>query len=227
MIRLSCGPTCFDLERRPAGGLRHADRTRLRGRPPVRLFCCPRRGRPRCHCQAGCPSGQWERTVNPSRKLRRFESFTRHWHRERLRRLSGAVLLFQSFEDQNRLLDLPAAVGVRDRAPGLAQAGPRCRSPRGRTVAARPRPRRGTARPRGSPPRGPATGGRSSRRSRCRPPSRSGRSCRRTARRRSPPGFRRRAHRVRPTSAVAPNVTTRSDRTSNQRSLSQLTVSTG
>jgi hypothetical protein len=27
---------------------------------------------------AGCPSGQWERTVNPSRKLRRFESFTRH-----------------------------------------------------------------------------------------------------------------------------------------------------
>src|SRR6266704_186939 len=35
---------------------------------------------PRCggtH-EAGCPSGQWERTVNPSRKLRRFESFTRH-----------------------------------------------------------------------------------------------------------------------------------------------------
>src|SRR6266568_2330803 len=29
---------------------------------------------------AGCPSGQWERTVNPSRKLRRFESFTCHQH---------------------------------------------------------------------------------------------------------------------------------------------------
>ena len=28
--------------------------------------------------QAGCPSGQWERTVNPSRKLPRFESSTRH-----------------------------------------------------------------------------------------------------------------------------------------------------
>ena len=27
---------------------------------------------------AGCPSGQWERTVNPSRKLPRFESSTRH-----------------------------------------------------------------------------------------------------------------------------------------------------
>src|SRR6478752_7326400 len=27
---------------------------------------------------AGCPSGQWKRTVNPSRKLRRFESFTCH-----------------------------------------------------------------------------------------------------------------------------------------------------
>ena len=27
---------------------------------------------------AGCPSGQWERTVNPSRELRRFESFTCH-----------------------------------------------------------------------------------------------------------------------------------------------------
>lgn len=27
---------------------------------------------------AGCPSGQWERTVNPSRKLQRFESSTRH-----------------------------------------------------------------------------------------------------------------------------------------------------
>src|SRR5438067_2405224 len=35
---------------------------------------------PRCggtH-EAGCPSGQWERTVNPSRKLPRFESLTRH-----------------------------------------------------------------------------------------------------------------------------------------------------
>ena len=35
-----------------------------------------------CYCsirtQAGCPSGQWEWTVNPSRKLRRFESFTCH-----------------------------------------------------------------------------------------------------------------------------------------------------
>src|SRR6185437_3795591 len=28
--------------------------------------------------QAGCPSGQWERTVNPSRKLPRFESWTCH-----------------------------------------------------------------------------------------------------------------------------------------------------
>src|SRR5439155_5117154 len=27
---------------------------------------------------AGCPSGQWERSVKPSRKLQRFESSTRH-----------------------------------------------------------------------------------------------------------------------------------------------------
>jgi hypothetical protein len=32
---------------------------------------------------AGCPSGQWERTVNPSRKLQRFESSTRHHLDER------------------------------------------------------------------------------------------------------------------------------------------------
>ena len=35
-----------------------------------------------CYCsirtQAGCPSGQWEWTVNPPRELRRFESFTCH-----------------------------------------------------------------------------------------------------------------------------------------------------
>src|SRR3954469_11742402 len=43
------------------------------GYPVVR--CCARAQE--C-AQAGCPSGQWERTVNPSRKLRRFESFTRH-----------------------------------------------------------------------------------------------------------------------------------------------------
>src|SRR5690606_24675733 len=29
-----------------------------------------RRGQPGVACEAGCPSGQWERTVNPSRKLR-------------------------------------------------------------------------------------------------------------------------------------------------------------
>src|SRR4051794_18587123 len=33
--------------------------------------------------EAGCPSGQWERTVNPSRKLQRFESSTRHTVQER------------------------------------------------------------------------------------------------------------------------------------------------
>src|SRR5207253_1886245 len=33
---------------------------------------------PSTRTQAGCPSGQWEWTVNPSRKLRRFESFTCH-----------------------------------------------------------------------------------------------------------------------------------------------------
>src|ERR1700758_3412454 len=31
---------------------------------------------------AGCPSGQWERTVNPSRKLHRFESCTCHHRSE-------------------------------------------------------------------------------------------------------------------------------------------------
>ena len=33
---------------------------------------------PSTRTKAGCPSGQWEWTVNPSRKLRRFESFTCH-----------------------------------------------------------------------------------------------------------------------------------------------------
>src|SRR5450631_1004481 len=33
---------------------------------------------PSIRTKAGCPSGQWEWTVNPSRKLRRFESFTCH-----------------------------------------------------------------------------------------------------------------------------------------------------
>ena len=37
----------------------------------------------RRQCTAGCPSGQWERTVNPSRELRRFEPFTRHTHTKR------------------------------------------------------------------------------------------------------------------------------------------------
>src|SRR5262249_31371619 len=32
---------------------------------------------------AGCPSGQWERSVKPSRKLRRFEPFTRHKQEKR------------------------------------------------------------------------------------------------------------------------------------------------
>src|SRR6476620_3983510 len=37
---------------------------------------------PSMRVTAGCPSGQWERTVNPSRKLRRFESFTCHHQRK-------------------------------------------------------------------------------------------------------------------------------------------------
>src|SRR5476649_2228777 len=38
---------------------------------------------PSIRTTAGCPSGQWEWTVNPSRELRRFESFTCHRVRER------------------------------------------------------------------------------------------------------------------------------------------------
>src|SRR5665811_250191 len=38
---------------------------------------------PSIRTKAGCPSGQWEWTVNPSRELRRFESFTCHHVRER------------------------------------------------------------------------------------------------------------------------------------------------
>ena len=39
---------------------------------------CPVSCYPSRRTTAGCPSGQWKRTVNPSRKLRRFESFTCH-----------------------------------------------------------------------------------------------------------------------------------------------------
>src|SRR5690349_21187979 len=40
---------------------------------PRPISCYPSR-----RTKAGCPSGQWKRTVNPSRELRRFESFTCH-----------------------------------------------------------------------------------------------------------------------------------------------------
>src|SRR5665647_223621 len=53
-----------------------------RGGPPIwraPWFSCYSSTR----TKAGCPSGQWEWTVNPSRKLRRFESFTCHRVRER------------------------------------------------------------------------------------------------------------------------------------------------
>src|SRR5882757_1545650 len=59
----------------PAG----ADGTRLRPAGVVRLSWLPRQARA-CGARAlaGCPSGQWERSVKPSRKLQWFESTTRH-----------------------------------------------------------------------------------------------------------------------------------------------------
>src|SRR6476620_6340484 len=61
-----------------SGGCAEAVRTRRkrRRRPdfgPRPISCYPSR-----RTTAGCPSGQWKRTVNPSRELRRFESFTCH-----------------------------------------------------------------------------------------------------------------------------------------------------
>ncbi len=56
------------------GGLwtrrKHGDGPDFGPRP---ISCYPSR-----RTKAGCPSGQWKRTVNPSRELRRFESFTCH-----------------------------------------------------------------------------------------------------------------------------------------------------
>src|SRR6476469_5417190 len=68
-------------------------RTRRRGPDygPRPISCYPSR-----RTKAGCPSGQWKRTVNPSRKLRRFESFTCHPVPRRAsdqrKRRSGALL---------------------------------------------------------------------------------------------------------------------------------------
>ena len=56
------------------GGRETQGRSRFGARP---ISCYPSR-----RTTAGCPSGQWKRTVNPSRKLRRFESFTCHHQRK-------------------------------------------------------------------------------------------------------------------------------------------------
>src|SRR6478735_4212597 len=75
--RARAGRTCRSRRRGPDFG-------------PRPISCYPSR-----RTKAGCPSGQWKRTVNPSRELRRFESFTcHHVHRrapDQRKRRSGAL----------------------------------------------------------------------------------------------------------------------------------------
>ena len=75
-----------DVERRVGhvlltpGSSPDGDGARRFGAPLVACY-------PSMRVTAGCPSGQWEWTVNPSRKLRRFESFTcHHQHKQPLMR---------------------------------------------------------------------------------------------------------------------------------------------